>query len=226
MLDIIQIIQLVIILAISIGLHEYAHAYVSYRLGDPTPKLQGRLTPNPLKHIDPIWFFMIFLIHFGWWKPVQVNPMYYKNPRTWELIVALAGPATNLVLASFGILFLIIYNKIWLIDLADLLTMLDLLQHGYLVKDIFVSFRGLFTLLNIALAIFNLLPIPPLDWFRLVKMISWKFGEFIERYTLYIWIFFLILILWPGSGIVGSFLTNVSSAIFNVLFMILGQVFY
>jgi Zn-dependent protease len=63
-MDIFEILQLAIILAISIGMHEYAHAYVSYRLGDPTPKLQGRLTPNPLKHLDPIGFVMIFIAHF------------------------------------------------------------------------------------------------------------------------------------------------------------------
>ena len=216
MIDIIQILQLAIILAISIGLHEYAHAYVSYRLGDPTPKLQGRLTPNPLKHIDPIGFLMIFLIHFGWGKPVQINPMYYKKPHLWELMVALAGPATNLVLAFFGILLLIISSKISWVWLQAILN----------PTDIYFSFWIMFSFINIALAIFNLLPIPPLDGFRLVKMVSWKFGEFIEKYTLYIWIFFLILILWPGSGIVGGFLTNVSSAIFNILFMILGQVFY
>lgn len=228
MIDIIEILQLAIILAVSIGLHEYAHAYVSYRLGDPTPKLQGRLTPNPLKHIDPIGFLMIFLIHFWWGKPVQINPMYYKNQRVGEVMVALAGPATNLVLAFFGILLLIIYNKIWLIDLSNLLQIIDFLQRWYwnIPGDIFAIFRGKFVLLNIGLALFNLLPIPPLDGFRLVKMISWKVGEFVEKYTMYISIFFLILILWLGSGIIWNFLSTVSTAIFNVLFMILGQVFY
>lgn len=216
MINIIQILQLAVILAISIGLHEYAHAYVSYKLGDPTPKLQWRLTPNPLKHIDPVWFLMIFLIHFWRGKPVQINPMYYKNKRTGELMVALAGPATNLILAFFGILLLIVSSKISWLWLQAILN----------PTDIYFSFWMSFSFINIALAIFNLLPIPPLDGFRLVKMISWRFWEFIEKYTLYIWIFFLILILWPGSSIVGSFLTRVSSAIFNVLFMILGQVFY
>jgi len=216
MIDIVQIIQLAIILAVSIGLHEYAHAYVSYRLGDPTPKLQGRLTPNPIKHIDPIWFLMIFLIHFGRGKPVQINPMYYKKPRLGELMVALAWPATNLILAFFGILILVISSKVsWL--------WLDAIINP---NDMYFSFWMSFSFINIALAIFNLLPIPPLDWFRLIKMISWEIGETIEKYTFYISIFFLILILWPGSGIISNFLTNVSSAIFNVLFMILWQVFY
>ncbi|MDO4713722.1 MAG: site-2 protease family protein [bacterium] len=82
--------QIAIIFVVSIGLHEYAHAYVSYALGDPTPKIQGRLTPNPLKHIDPIGFILIFLIHFGWGKPVQIDPSYYKKPYRDELLVALA----------------------------------------------------------------------------------------------------------------------------------------
>ena len=79
-----------IILLVSIGLHEYAHARSSHKLGDPTPKLQGRLTPNPLKHVDPIGFVMIFLIGFGLGKPVQINPSYYKKPLRDELITSLA----------------------------------------------------------------------------------------------------------------------------------------
>ncbi len=216
MINIVEILQLAIILAISIGLHEYAHAYVSYRLGDPTPKLQWRLSPNPLKHIDPIGFLMIFLIHFGWWKPVQVNPMYYKNPRKGELMVALAWPATNLVLAVSWILILLISSKIsgaWL-------------QAILWVNDIFFSFWLTFSFINISLAIFNLLPIPPLDWFRLIKMFWWKAWEFIEKYTMYISLFFLVLILGPGSSIIGHFLSTVSTWLFNVLFMIFGQVFY
>ena len=98
-MDILTIILLAIILVISIGFHEYAHAWVSYILWDPTPKLQWRLTPNPLKHIDPIGFLMIFLILFGWWKPVQVNPMYYKNKLRDELLVALAWPFANFLMA-------------------------------------------------------------------------------------------------------------------------------
>ncbi|MDR0607334.1 MAG: site-2 protease family protein [Candidatus Peribacteria bacterium] len=79
-----------IILLISIGLHEYAHAYASNQLGDPTPKLQGRLTPNPLKHLDIVGFLLIFLIGFGRGKPVQINPSYYKKPLRDELITALS----------------------------------------------------------------------------------------------------------------------------------------
>lgn len=86
----IYLIFLALIFVISISLHEYAHAWMSNRLGDPTPRLQGRLTPNPLVHIDPIGFLLIFLIGFGWGRAVIVNPAYYKNTLRDELLVALA----------------------------------------------------------------------------------------------------------------------------------------
>jgi len=164
-MDVLNIIQLAIILAISIGLHEYAHAYISYKLWDPTPKLQGRLTPNPLKHIDPIWFIMIFLVNFWRGKPVQVNPMYYKNPWKWELIVALWWPATNLILAIIWIFIILIYSKIlWL-------PITSIFQSNI---DIINIFWIKFSIINIALAIFNLIPIPPLDGFRIIKFYGSK----------------------------------------------------
>jgi len=216
-MSIIEILSLSIILLISIGLHEYAHAYVSYRLGDPTPKIQWRLTTNPLKHMDPIGFFMIFLIWFGRGKPVQVNPMYYKDPLKGELIVALAWPATNLVLAIWWIIILLIFAKIlgmWIND--------TFLNNG----NAFIMFWVKFSMINIILAVFNLIPIPPLDGFSIIKMISYKFANFVEKYTLYISIFFLILILWPGKVVVGNFLWNVSNSIFQFIFTIFANIFY
>lgn len=216
-LTIIDFISLAIILLISIWLHEYAHAYVSYRLWDPTPKLQWRLTSNPLKHMDPIGFFMIFLIWFGWWKPVQVNPMYYKNQIKGEFLVALAWPATNIVLATIWILVMLIISKV----------------SGMWVNDIFLnstsislSFFVKFSMINIVLAVFNMIPLPPLDWFRIVKMISFKFASMIEKYTTYISIVFLILILWPGRASVGGFLSTVSEYIFKFIYTIFATIFY
>ena len=216
-LSIIEIVSLAIILLVSIWLHEYAHAYTSYKLGDPTPKIQWRLTTNPLKHMDPIGFFMIFLIWFWWWKPVQVNPMYYKDPIKWELIVAMAWPAMNFVLATGWVILLLISAKIlgmWINDIF-------LNQYNW-----FIMFWIKFSLINIVLAVFNLIPIPPLDGFRLIKMISYNFAMFIEQYTRYISIFFLILILWPGRWAIGWFLWTVSNAIFQFIFTIFANIFY
>lgn len=207
-----DIIQLAIILAISIGMHEYAHAYVSYRLGDPTPKLQGRLTPNPLKHLDPIGFLMIFIAHFWRGKPVQINPLYYKNPRKWELMVALAGPATNFVLAILGILIILIYVKIiWG-------TPNDIFMNN---TDIMINFWIHFSLLNISLAIFNLIPIAPLDGYRLIKIRWHKWAEFMERNARF-WVIFVIALVYIASPI----FIKIVTFIFNFLFTIIGQVFY
>ena len=216
-MDIFQIIQLAIILLVSVWLHEYAHAYVSYRFGDPTPKLQGRLTPNPIKHLDPIWFIMVFLIWFGRGKPVQINPMYYKNPIKWETLVALAWPATNIVLAIIGVIITFIYMKILGLSVNTIF------MNSW---DVVTSFWVSFSMINITLAIFNLIPIPPLDGFRLIKMLARKFWNMIEKYTMFISIFFLIILLGPGSQIVGNFLSNVSYFIFRIFFTIIGQVFY
>lgn len=207
-----EIIQLAIILAISIWMHEYAHAYVSYRLGDPTPKLQWRLTPNPLKHIDPIGFLMVFIAHFGRGKPVQINPLYYKNPRKWELMVALAGPATNLILAIIWILVMLIYAKVmgW--------TPNDIFMN---TTDLMISFWINFSFLNIALAIFNLIPIAPLDGYRLIKIRRHKGAEFMERYARFS-VIFVILLVFLASPI----FIKVVTFVFNFLFTIIGQVFY
>jgi len=208
-MDIFNIIQLAIILAISIWLHEYAHAYVSYKLWDPTPKLQWRLTPNPIKHIDPIWFLMIFFVHFWWWKPVQVNPMYYKNPFKWELIVSLAWPSTNLILAIIWIFIVLIYSKLlWLPITAIYQTNIDIVNTFWLN----------FSIINIWLAIFNMIPIPPLDWFRIIKFFLKEKAYNLEKF----WIFWLIIVLfliWP-------FIYRATQFIFNILFTIFWNIFY
>ena len=207
-----EIIQLAIILAVSIWMHEYAHAYVSYRLGDPTPKLQGRLTPNPMKHLDPIGFLMIFVAHFGRGKPVQINPLYYKNPRKWELMVALAWPATNLVLAIIWILVLLIYAKV----MGG--TPNDIFLNNW---DPMIGFWMNFSFLNIALAIFNLIPIAPLDGYRLIKIWRHKWAEFMERNARFGLIFVIALVY-----IASPIFIKVSTFIFSFLFTIIGQVFY
>lgn len=214
--NILDIVTLAIILLIAISLHEYAHAYVSYKLGDPTPKLQWRLTTNPLKHIDPIWFLMIFLIWFGWGKPVQINPYYYKNPVKWELLVALAWPAMNLVLAIIGIFVMLVSAKLTWMWLENIMTWNYWFGINFLIQ---------FSMINICLAVFNMIPLPPLDGFRIVKIISLKFANMIEKYTQYIVIWFLIIVvLWRNP--IWQFLWNTSYKIFRLIFTFFSNIFY
>ena len=214
--SILDIVTLAVILMIAIWLHEYSHAYVSYRLWDPTPKLQWRLTTNPLKHIDPIWFLMLFLIWFGRWKPVQVNPSYYKNPVKWELLVALAWPAMNLVLAIAWVFIMLLSAKITWMWLENIMSWNFWFWINFLMQ---------FSMINIALAVFNMIPLPPLDGFRIVKMISLKFATFVERYTRYIVIAFLIIVLLWQSPI-WNFLSKTSYTIFKLIFTFFANIFY
>ena len=201
--QIVNILILAVILLLSIGFHEYAHARASNKLGDPTPKLQGRLTPNPLAHIDPMGFLLIFIIHFGWGKPVQINPSYYKNPRIDEFLVAIAGPLTNILMAIIGIVVLKIYSG----NLAVIWN----------IQNIFTLFRYQFVYLNIALAIFNLLPFPPLDGWKFVKLIIGQRAQKVEHALatnplLMIIIFVLLMQTW-----ILSFITIWASKVVNAL---------
>ena len=211
--NILDIVTLAVILLIAIGLHEYSHAYVSYKLWDPTPKLQWRLTMNPLKHIDPIWFLMIFFIRFGRWKPVQINPSYYKDPIKWELLVALAWPAMNLILATIWIFIILVSTKLTWID--------NIIGWNYWF---WIEFLMQFSMLNIWLAVFNLIPIPPLDGYSIIKMISPKFTNMIQPYTQYITIWFLFLLFFWSPLV--DFLGNVKYTIFRLIFTFFSSIFY
>ncbi len=148
------VIQQIIILAppllFSLTIHEFSHGYVAYRLGDPTAKQQGRLTLNPLKHLDPLGVLAFIIMKIGWAKPVPVDPRYFKNPLKDMVWVALAGPAANLMSAvACGLL-------------AQLLIFSAPLLPHFILRPLAQMIRaGIW--INIILAVFNLLPIPPLD---------------------------------------------------------------
>ncbi len=136
---------------IALTFHEFAHAYAAYRLGDPTAKQMGRLSLNPLVHLDVLGTAMLFIVHIGWAKPVPVNPAYFRNPKQDLLWVSLAGPASNLLLAF---IFGLMCRMMGIESLRGL-------EPGFTGVFQFMIAFGM--IINIVLAFFNFLPIPPLD---------------------------------------------------------------
>ena len=134
------------ILIFSLCFHEFSHGYIAYKLGDHTAARNGRLTLNPLAHLDPIGSLMILFVGFGWAKPVPVNPVNFSNPRVDMMKVAFAGPASNLLLAFTGGLMMRLVNIV-----------------GLLQSEMFIQTLYYFILINISLAVFNMIPVAPLD---------------------------------------------------------------
>ena len=152
----IQILLTIPTIFIALTFHEVAHGWMSYKLGDPTAYNMGRLTLNPLKHLDPIGALCMLVVGFGWAKPVPVNARYYKNPKRGMALTAFAGPAMNLILAFFGVIIYRLINRFGYL----------LIPNGLLVFVLFTLFYY-FAYLNIFLAVFNLIPIPPFDGSRI-----------------------------------------------------------
>lgn len=184
--------------------HEYAHAWMAVKLGDDTPRLAGRLTLRPMAHIDPIGAIMIFLVGFGYAKPVQVNMHNLKNGRKSFALVALAGPVSNLIMA---LIFLVLKA---IIDAVQ--VNVGLPAAVYMVLAYFFMYASS---INISLAVFNLLPIPPLDGSRILNLIlPSKYYYKIMRYERYIMIAIFVLI-W--TGILNIPLSWLSNVVYNGL---------
>ena len=181
---------------LALTFHEYAHAYVAHRYGDDTAQKSGRLTLNPLRHLDPLGTIMIFLVQFGWAKPVPVNPYNLRNPKKDMLWISAAGPLSNMLLALIsGLLFRLFSDSAMIAD-RDSLT-------GLLVIMVFLSLK-----INLALAIFNIIPIAPLDGSKILYgLLPPGFGKMIlaiERYGPFILIGLIIFGRATGVSILGG----------------------
>ena len=205
--QILDIILSLIAVFTAIVLHEVAHGYVAYRLGDPTAKANGRLSLNPLAHIDPIGTILVpiflVIVHspflIGWAKPVPINPGYFRNPFKGMLYVALAGPGMNVILA----LATVIVGRVALLAFSPMYLAYATGFGANLVHAIFF-FLGMFVIYNVILAVFNMIPIPPLDGSRILTYFLPPEGRRImlvmERYGFII----LIAIIYLG-GLRGLF---------------------
>ncbi len=166
-------------LIMALALHEYAHARAAVAMGDFTPKLMGRLTLNPMAHIDPIGLILLLVARFGWAKPVVINPHNFRDRKKGEILVALAGPAMNFLLAFIGLAVLIF--------LTSTLGM----QLSYGLRSVL----WLIVIYNINFGVFNLIPLPPLDGSRILMALlpyemQYRYAA-LERYSMIIFVIFI-----------------------------------
>ncbi len=201
-----SIIATLLAVLLAITFHETAHGFVAYKLGDPTAKNQGRLTLNPLAHLDPVGALMMFIAGFGWAKPVPVNPFFFNGDRTkGMMLVSVAGPVTNLVL-SFVAYFIYAAGG------------------GFVTVPFLNVFLTQMIVLNIYLAIFNLIPVPPLDGSKILagflpRAAAYKYLTTVEQYG------FIILLVLIVFNITDMILVPIANFVLNLFSMILFAIF-
>lgn len=193
---------------IALMCHEIAHGWVSTKLGDPTPKIQGRLTFNPLAHLDPIGTLLMIFTGFGWARPVEVNPMYYKNRKQGMALVALAGPLANFILAIIGAFLGILLLKIF--------------SFSYSAVSFITTIMYVFVVRNINFMVFNLIPLPPLDGSKILGMVLPNRTYYTmlqyERYAI------IILMVLSLSGAFDRIIGTVGYGVWNLIITLVSSV--
>lgn len=184
--DIISILYMIPVLLFSVAIHEYSHAFVAYKLGDRTQKLQGRMTLDPFAHMDILGFLSIILVGFGWGKPVYVDDSNFKNRSRDNMLVSLAGPTSNILLA---LLFTILLKILMILGVIGVATESAI---GSIILTMFV----LTIQFNVVFAVFNMLPFPPFDGSKVLTYFLPRGAKnimyYLEKYSLYILIILIV----------------------------------
>jgi Zn-dependent protease len=191
------------VVLLAIICHECAHGWVSYKLGDPTAKQAGRLTLNPLKHLDVLGTICMLFFHVGWAKPVPINPLYYKDRKKGIIYVSIAGPLTNFILAFISLMIEGVLFKFG--------------SDSSVVVWIFCQLCYYSAVVNIGLGLFNLIPIPPLDGSKIVGELSYWAAEKYYRYERYWRIILLILVF---TGILSKPLSILNETVLNLMWSV------
>lgn len=242
---------------LAIILHEVSHGYVAYKLGDPTAKLMGRLTLNPARHLDPVGTLMLLIVGVGWAKPVPVNPNNFKKPRRDDFLVSIAGITVNIILflllslVMYVVLFIVLnllpadqwyrgsnvlsgQNSMEYLTLNDVMSLPHAMyifliepHHGQIASTLYQMLSSA-AIINLCLAIFNLIPAPPLDGYHVVNDLIFKGRLFASRNMQIVGTLIIVVLLMTGvlsdifngavSGIYGLF-GNAFSALYTRMFL-------
>ena len=199
MANILYLIPTALALIVAITIHEFSHALAADKLGDPTPRSLGRLSLNPLKHLDPIGTLALIFFGFGWGKPVPIDPYNLQHPKRDEAIISLAGPVSNLILA----------------------LIISLLVKFLPLNNISILFLSILVQINVVLAVFNLLPLPPLDGSKIFlallpqdKSLQWQ-----EAFEKYGFVLIIVLLFLPihGSNIISLIISPIIQIVLRFL---------
>ncbi len=215
--DINILIYLIPVVLISLTIHEFSHGFVSYIFGDPTAKQEGRLTLNPFKHLDLFGSFMFLISSFGWAKPVPINPNYYQNKKTGTIIVSLAGPVSNLLLAVLSSIPLYYIQIKYEIDSSS--------SFGFTSNPVMILYNlfSLLYIINVNLAVFNLIPIPPLDGSKIFAGIlpAKYYFYIVENQQITSILFLVVFFMFPS--VLNFILTPITEGIHYVIYKTIGS---